>query len=99
MNGISNGLVVCFFAALIAVFAGCNKSEKFAALDLLGATEEVLVEKWGPPLQTTGQDFEFYQPYAGGKLLFFELADKEIVVTVSGGKVTSIGLVPGQPDE
>ena len=92
-------IMVCLLAVLLTLSVGCNSKEKTGALDLLGEKETVLVEKWGPPHETSGQEFEFYEPYSGGRLLFYEIDGQEVFAKVVQGRVVSIGLTPAPPNE
>lgn len=78
---------------------GCNSDKQDSILQLLGAPEATLITQWGEPIQTQGKDFQFFEPYTGPKRIFYNRFGKELVVTISDGKVESVGLVPWLPEK
>ena len=88
------GILLCLGLVLLTA---CNCPEKTGLMDLLGKEEAVVVEHLGPPLQTSGKEFGFYEPGSGRKMLFYKLEEKNVVFTIIQGQVTDIGLVPDPP--
>ena len=88
-----------YLICLILV-VGCNDGKSESLLNILGKKEAEIRTIWGEPIETSGKDFSFYEPYSSKpKSLFYRRQNKDIVVHIKEGIVVGISLVPPYGEE
>ena len=86
------GTVLCLL--LLTTVVSCNDTDKGSSNNMLGEKEAVLIEAWGQPDETSGKDFDFFEPYSKPKTLYYKRKGRELAVQIKQGIVFSISLVP-----